>query len=57
LAFGVFSRSAKPLPGAEWQLDSKFELGEELSRDPGLKAVFEEALERGAALYAPRTSK
>ncbi len=47
----------KPLPGAEWQLDSKFRLADELLDNPDLKTVFKEALEKGAALYSPRTSK
>jgi hypothetical protein len=47
----------KPLPGAEWQLDSKFNMAEELLDNPDLKVVFEQALERGAALYSPPTSR
>lgn len=43
----------KPLPGAEWQLDSKFDMAEELLRDPNLKEVFNAALEDGTALYSP----
>ena len=38
----------KPLPGAEWQLDTKFNLADELLRDPGLKSVLQAALEKGA---------
>ena len=29
----------KPLPGAEWQLDAKFNVADELLRDPEFKAV------------------
>lgn len=38
----------KPLPGAEWQLDAKFNAADELLRDPELKAVLKAALEKGA---------
>ena len=38
----------KPLPGAEWQLDTKFNLADELLRDPDLKTVLKAALEKGA---------
>ena len=38
----------KSLPGAEWQLDTKFNLADELLRDPGLKSVLKAALEKGA---------
>ena len=38
----------KPLPGAEWQLDTKFNLADELLRDPELKSVLTAALEKGA---------
>jgi hypothetical protein len=38
----------RPLPGAEWQLDTKFNLADELLRDPGLKSVLQAALEKGA---------
>jgi hypothetical protein len=47
----------KPLPGAEWQLDTKFNVANELLDNPDLKAVFAEALEKGAALYIPPGSK
>jgi hypothetical protein len=47
----------KPLPGAEWQLDLKFNMADELSDNPKLNAVFKEALEKGAALYSPPGSK
>jgi len=39
-----------PLPGAEWQLDPKFSVGDELLNNPDLKAVFKEVLEQGVAL-------
>jgi hypothetical protein len=38
----------KPLPGAEWQLDTKFNVADELLRDPELKSVLKVALEKGA---------
>ncbi len=38
----------KPLPGAEWQLDTKFNVADELLRDPELKSVLTAALEKGA---------
>jgi hypothetical protein len=38
----------KPLPGAEWQLDTKFNVADELLRDPELKSVLKAALEKGA---------
>lgn len=37
-----------PLPGAEWQLDTRFNASEELLRDPGLKVVIRAAMEKGA---------
>ena len=38
----------KPLPGAEWQLDTKFNAADELLRDPELKSVPKAVLEKGA---------
>jgi hypothetical protein len=40
------------LPGAEWQPDKKFSVADELLNNPDLKAVFEEALAKGVALYS-----
>ena len=37
-----------PLPGAEWTLDAKFSVGDELLANPDLKDVFKAALEKGA---------
>ena len=37
-----------PKPGVEWQLDTKFNLANELLRDPELKSVLKAALEKGA---------
>ena len=45
-----------PLPGAEWQLDSKFDAAEELLRDPELKTVFKAALEKGVEVVNLRKS-
>jgi len=42
-----------PLPGAEWQLDTKFNAAEELLSDPALKTVIEAALEKGAEIVGP----
>ena len=39
-----------PLPGAEWQLDTKFNAAEELLRDPGLETAHRAALEKGYQL-------
>ena len=44
----------KPLPGAEWQLDTKFKLADELLRDPDLKTVVKAALEKGAEVVIQR---
>jgi hypothetical protein len=41
----------KPLPGAEWQLDAKFNLADARLREPELKTVLKAALET-----APRLS-
>ena len=41
-----------PLPGAEWQPDTKFSPADELLSNPDLKAVFKEAMEKGVALYS-----
>jgi hypothetical protein len=38
----------KPLPGAEWQLDTKFNVADELLHDPDLKTVLKAVLEKGA---------
>jgi hypothetical protein len=38
----------KPVPGAEWQLDTKFNVTDELLRDPDLMTVLKAALENGA---------
>jgi len=40
----------KPLPGAEWQLDTKFIAAEEILRDPELKTILKAALEKGVEL-------
>jgi hypothetical protein len=37
-----------PLPGAEWQIDERFSVADELLNHPELKAVFKAALENGA---------
>ena|SRR6266478_3606299 len=40
-----------PVPGAEWQIDQKFNAAEELLRNPKLKVVFKAALEKGRLRY------
>jgi hypothetical protein len=45
----------KPLPGAEWQLDTKFKVADELLRDPELKIVIKAALENGAELVVQKS--
>jgi hypothetical protein len=44
----------KPLPGAEWQFDSKFNAAKEISRNPGLKEVLKAAIATGVKVVAPR---
>jgi hypothetical protein len=44
----------KPLPGAEWQLDAKFNVADELLRDPEFKAVLKAALDNGARLVVEK---
>ena len=46
-----------PLPGAEWQLDSKFNAADELLHDPALEAAFRAALEKGAEVVIEPKSK
>jgi hypothetical protein len=41
------SNLPKTSPGAEWQLDSKFNAAEELLRDPSLKDVIKAAIDKG----------
>jgi hypothetical protein len=48
------SNAPKPLPGAEWQLDAKFDAAEELLRNPGLKVVIAAALQKGAELVSQK---
>lgn len=45
-----------PLPGAEWQLDSKFNAAEEVLQDPDLKVAFKAAIEKGAEIVIQRHS-
>jgi hypothetical protein len=39
-----------PRPGSAWREDPSFSAADELLRDPGLKAVFEAALESGCEI-------
>jgi len=45
----------KPVAGAEWQLDTKFNVADELLRDPELKTVILAALEKGAELVVQKS--
>ena len=40
-------RLPKPIAGAEWQIDSKFNASEEILRDPTIKAAFKAAIANG----------
>jgi hypothetical protein len=40
----------EPVPGGEWALDSKFNVAEELLRDPEMKFIFKTALDEGVKL-------
>jgi hypothetical protein len=44
----------KPLPGAEWQIDQKFNAADELLRHPDLKSVFKAAEEKGVEVVTLR---
>ena len=44
----------KPLPGAEWQIDQKFNATDELARHPDLKSVFKAAEEKGVEVVTLR---
>ena len=46
----------KPLAGAEWQLDTRFKLADELVRDPDLKTIVKAAHEKGAEVVIQRLS-
>jgi hypothetical protein len=43
-----------PVPGAEWRIDQKFSVTDELLRDPGLETVFKAALEKGVEIINRR---
>jgi hypothetical protein len=43
-----------PVPGAEWRIDEKFNVADELLRDPELKTVFKAALEKGVEVITRR---
>ena len=43
-----------PLPGAEWQLDARFNPAEEILRDPDLKTVLEAVRVKGAKVIDVR---
>ena len=48
----------RPLPGAEWQFDTRFNAADELLRDPELKTVIKAALREGADLvYFPEEAR
>jgi hypothetical protein len=37
----------KPAIGAQWQIDSKFNIADELLQDPSLKATIKAAIDKG----------
>jgi hypothetical protein len=39
-----------PTPGSEWRKAEKFQAGDEILNDPGLKEVFKAALDKGCAI-------
>ena len=43
-----------PLPGAEWRIDQKFSVADELLNYPDLKIVFKVALEKGVEIVTRR---
>jgi len=40
----------EPIAGAEWQIDSKFNVSEEILRDPTIKAAFKAAIANGVEM-------
>jgi hypothetical protein len=51
----VLDRKAMPeaATGLEWRVVSNFSPGDALLENPGLKAIFEEAIRRGCAVVTP----
>jgi hypothetical protein len=43
-----------PLPGAEWQPDTKFNAAKEVLRDPDFHGVIKTALEKGAKVVSQK---
>jgi hypothetical protein len=43
-----------PVPGAEWRIDGKFSVADELLHDPELNVVFKAALEKGVEIITRR---
>ena len=57
LAYVIIEKNMpKPAPGAEWQIDTKFNLADELLRDPDLETVVKAVLEKGAQVVIQRHS-
>jgi hypothetical protein len=42
----------EPIAGAEWQIDSKFNVSEEILRDPTIKAAFKAAIANGVEVVS-----
>jgi hypothetical protein len=55
----VLEVSALPRPtkGKEWQKIDSFSAAEEVLNDPGLKLVFEEAIDKGCALVTAKAKR
>jgi hypothetical protein len=55
----VLDASALPHPtkGSEWQKIDSFSAAEDVLNDPGLKLVFEEAINKGYALIAAKAKR
>ncbi len=48
VAYALRARNLpKPISGAQWQLDSKFNAAEAILRDPSLKAAIKTATDKG----------
>jgi hypothetical protein len=44
----------EPSAGAEWQIDSKFNVADEILRDPGMKALFKAVIAKGVKVVTWR---
>jgi hypothetical protein len=51
VAYALGARNLpKPVTGAQWQRDAKFNVAEELLRDPPLKDVIKAAIDKGVEI-------